>query len=386
MAGQQLLKLLRLQETYPDRKRLASIPVSRINGYPIEHAENSLAFHEHLKLASNIGAIIIRWRKHYEGIEIQAIDLKDVDKLAKFLGKVPLKERINKISESIDYMDCPDWLKAVFTKIFEQWQRGKSCYGLNLENSDTLPDIIKSIVAIESLPVNTSLDYRQFSIRYLGNTKRLKDISGALASLYREQLGMEGISERDVLLQLNLVPLEQPVLIRGPIKLSSGTQSISCDYIPYIGLSEQLLGDVHILRPPAYVLTIENLSSFLEYVNQIQDDGIVIYTAGYPVRALQRFYKKLAETTVTPLYHWGDTDPHGFLILKTLQNNVPNNIIHSHLMNPDKGEIYSAAQMSQLAKVLPINKEVDKVISCLMKQGEGCIEQESVRAVSPVCK
>ena len=134
----------------------------------------------------------------------------------------------------------------------------------------------------------------------------------------------------------------------------------------------------------AYLLTIENLSSFNEYTQSIQDSGIVLYTGGFPTKAFQRFYKRVVEQARAPVYRWGDTDPHGFLILKTLQQQVPDISLHPHLMDQPDGAAYSSFKLNELSRILPVNAQVDKLLSQLIDQGVGLVEQEEAEAVAPL--
>ena len=81
-------------------------------------------------------------------------------------------------------------------------------------------------------------------------------------------------------------------------------------------------------------------------------------TAGFPTRALQGFYRRLVSAVDVPLYHWGDTDVGGFRMLKCLQEAVQGREVQPHLMEGEGGAPYSKAQLSGLARMLPINPAV----------------------------
>ena len=153
-----------------------------------------------------------------------------------------------------------------------------------------------------------------------------------------------------------------------------------------IGIHDSCLENIELIKKPEYVLTIENLSSFNEYTQKIQDDGIVLYTGGFPTSTFQLFYKQLIEMAESQTYHWGDTDPHGFLILRTLQNIAGNAIVLPHLLDHPGGSAYSSSDKSALERIMPVNTIVDNLLLKLIDRGTGYIEQEEVEAISPVCR
>jgi hypothetical protein len=183
------------------------------------------------------------------------------------------------------------------------------------------------------------------------------------------------------------VPLSHPVLIHGPLDLTDGRKIITTDIQPYIGIPAAFLAEFNFIRPAQYVLSIENLSSFNEYTENIHDGGVVIYTGGFPTRSLQVFYQRLVSKVSTPVYHWGDTDPHGFLILKTMQEvagDITSISVMPHLMEVTDGDAYTDTQLSTLKRLLPINPHVDALIRTLIEKRTGLVEQELIAASSPL--
>jgi hypothetical protein len=307
--------------------------------------------------------------------------------LASFLDHDFLPDRVANIFSGIDTSDAPAWVGDAMGRIRQKWLTGKSVYGLSIEDADKLDDIVTTVAVLEALPSDVTFDYRQFGARYLGNSKRTRELTAPVAALFREQLKLQGMQEKDVLRQLNLVPLSHPVLIHGPLNFTDRGKTISADIQPYIGIPAAFLGDFHFIHPAQYVLSIENLSSFNEYTENIHDGGVVVYTAGFPTRSLQTFYRRLVSTAGAPVYHWGDTDPHGFLILKTLQNVAVDTTgisVMPHLMGGVAGGAYSDNQLSTLKRLVPVNPHVDALLCALIEEKSGLAEQEMIAASSPL--
>lgn len=378
-----LERLLGLGEVDKVRQRDITLPASRIAGYPFSDAEQADGFHAALKLAEEAGALRLEWRKHYEGHELARIRLSDIRRLADFMGVEYLPDRVNEVFGQLDTKDVPDWCKECLAQIQVAWRKGKSAYGLALTDVERLKPILQAVRVLTATPLMQTLDYRQFGARYLNDSKLTKAIERPLAALFRHCWGTRDLSDRDVMQKLNVVPLAHPVLMCGPMTVGTADSSVSVDVSPYLGVPDSWLQGVKVTEAPAYVLTIENLSSFNEYTQSIADGGIVLYTGGFPTSAFQAFYGNLVKQLQAPVYHWGDTDPHGFMILKTLQQQVPEYCVKPHLMDRPDGAPYSAVKLKELARIAPVNSKVDGLLERVIVRGTGCVEQEEVAAVSP---
>lgn len=378
-----LQNLLKQAEIEKERKRDITIPVTRISGYPFRDAMRTQELHSTLKLAVDAGAIRVEWAKHYEDHEIERIRLLDVRKLAEFLGQPFLPDAINSFFDSLDTNDFPEWGNQCLDKVRVSWIKGKSSFGLKWENRDQIPDLIKAVTMLENSPLTETMDYRQFGARVLGNSKRPRIIEKSLTALYRHHWQQPDRPDRDIMQELNIVPMAHPILISGPVCFHHGNDQLKADVTPYIGIHDTWLTEFTIPRQPAYILTIENLSSFNEYTTSIQDGGLVFYTGGFPTSVLQNFYKRLIATINCDTYHWGDIDPHGFWILRTLQQNAGKKVVLPHLMDQDYGEKYSPGQIKDLKRISPVNPTVDELLGRLAQRGYGLLEQEEIRAVAP---
>jgi hypothetical protein len=81
--------------------------------------------------------------------------------------------------------------------------------------------------------------------------------------------------------------------------------------------------------------TSENLASFQRHVREIQDSGLVIYTAGFPAPALVQFLQHLDKRLAAdcPFYHWGDRDPGGVRIYANIAAAYRRHDVRPHLMS-----------------------------------------------------
>jgi len=76
--------------------------------------------------------------------------------------------------------------------------------------------------------------------------------------------------------------------------------------------------------PARAVITVENLTSFYQYVLEGPPDELVIYLGGFANSAQKLFLQKLyrlcnEKENPVPFYHWGDLDLGGFKIWHNLK-------------------------------------------------------------------
>ena len=106
--------------------------------------------------------------------------------------------------------------------------------------------------------------------------------------------------------------------------LREGVIDLSAFY-PDLGLPVGWIRDLEIVESKAAaVITIENKSSFYQYLREGPTGRLVIYLGGYHNRGRRLLLEKLAayyrkEGRAVPFYHWGDMDLGGFQIWRHLK-------------------------------------------------------------------
>jgi len=165
----------------------------------------------------------------------------------------------------------------------------------------------------------------ELGARLFQNSKRLKNHS-VLTWLCRFLRQKNGIApecaDREILEKFGLTanPTASTVMLFGPFFYESAGERmtwihdlwhrnqsaiLSCDNL-------NGLGKISVSRP---VLTIENETVF-NRMKQGQTDYALVYTAGFPGRAVRKWIEALPPETL--LFHWGDGDPEGFEIAAIL--------------------------------------------------------------------
>jgi len=79
---------------------------------------------------------------------------------------------------------------------------------------------------------------------------------------------------------------------------------------------------------------VENLASFNRHCREIDDDGAVVFSGGFPSRAVMaaicRLDTLLPDTV--PFFHWGDGDRYGHLIFEYISKSL-DRTLRMHLMD-----------------------------------------------------
>ena len=382
-------QLVRKAETQPERKRdvllkRQDFAMDMQDTYPFRSAEVNWDFHAYLKTVEDKKLVSLEWEKHYHERSLERIRLHDAKGVARLLDYEYLPDKLARIEAGLQRPPEGHWLNAVIDEIFDAWRHGKGKKGLTIKQATRLDILVEAVLAIEAMPESGILDYRQFGARHLGNSKALLPIVSPLAHIYRSKMGTPELKPEDILAELNLVKMAHPVLITGPLKFRSGRQEVRTDVMPYLGIPGDNLGEFSVFNSPDYILTIENWSSFIEYVSSVEENAIVLYTGGYPTGCFQRFYQLLISKISSPVFHWGDSDPHGFQILKTLQNLAGEKTVRPHEMEIQNGGTFSDKQLGHIERLIPVNPPTDKILSIYLDKGEGLAEQETQTARSPV--
>jgi hypothetical protein len=87
--------------------------------------------------------------------------------------------------------------------------------------------------------------------------------------------------------------------------------------------------------PLVSALTIENLASFNRHVREVRQAGeLVVYTGGFPSRAVMKALQALCRAGMNALWHWGDIDEGGLRITDFLARKLPV-AVQPHLMTDD---------------------------------------------------
>jgi hypothetical protein len=206
-----------------------------------------------------------------------------------------------------------------------------------------------------------------------GNSKRLETLRPRLEQALT-QLSADSVTSLE---DLGLLEKPRQVLLHGPLRL--GDLDLAALRGPF-SLSETDLRAACDLHSAANrVLTVENETTFLELAKRNRDT-LLIQTS-YPNRAVLALLQRLPAEL--PVFHFGDTDPAGFDILRDLRQRTGRRIQPLHMAyrpHPDS-PILSAEEKTHLTRLLgdPSMADCREPLEAMRKAGtKGDYEQESL--------
>lgn len=265
------------------------------------------------------------------------------------------------------------------------WREFRSELRAGLE-IDVLNDAFRAAEYLTECP--PAVAPAELGARLFQDSKRLKNHSVLtwLCRFLRQKNGIDPeCADTEILEKFGLTanPTASTVMVFGPFCYESAGERmtwvedlwhrnqsaiLSCDNL-------NGLGKISISRP---VLTIENETVF-NRMKQGQTDYALVYTAGFPGRAVRRWIEALPPETL--LFHWGDGDPEGFEIAAILHALHPLELFRcdagSMEQRKDSAIPLSPAKQKRAERLartpdFPFQKEIDWIL-----QNRCWLEQES---------
>lgn len=241
------------------------------------------------------------------------------------------------------------------TIIIDKMDKYKS-YKSYFNSKEELEEIL---IILDNLEKQTEeISKRNFSAKYLNDSKRLEQVEGKITKIIRECLSVNGndditdIEDNDILTNYNIVKNPTFIYIKGHGKFKVNNQEFDLSKLEAeLILSTNHLKSLKILELNCEnIVTIENLTTFYEYpIN----NNLIIYLGGFHNSIRREFLCKLnIFDNNKKFYHCGDIDAGGFYILNHLIEKTGINFI------PIKMDIETLERYSKYTKEL--TKEDEK--------------------------
>ncbi len=190
-----------------------------------------------------------------------------------------------------------------------------------------LHDILAGLHAVFE-PRDGDIAKRLLSVRLYGDSKRWQALEKQIIAIIKEfQLiesgGTEGSAE--ILAEKGIVDNPGQINLAGPLFFSTSAGQVDLQsFYPDLGLSTEMAADLTVDSCPAEaVVTLENKTSFYQYVRCMPAAHLAIYLGGYHnpprrklLQELDRYFKK--NNRRVSFYHWGDLDYGGITIWQSL--------------------------------------------------------------------
>ena len=348
------------------------------------------AIHAYLENAEAAGAVTLEWGRRAAAQDLRRIRVKDADRLAAWLGVPRASAQAGAIEVQLAPLmsEAPDWLRDAYTQALAQWRLGGSPFRVPAADTAAAIRLFRVARAVAA-GEQEGLDLRRFSVQLLGDSKAAESILGRLGGLLRRnpewsQWGKDA----ELFRALGLEKFPPPLFIKGPLALEyGGVQWDLTPLRPYVALSPDAVTDIRPTDSLPYLLTIENLASFQRHVREVQDLGVVVYTAGFPAPALVRILGLLDQRLPAecPFYHWGDRDPGGLRIFTKIVAACPNHGVRSHLMEITSlgSRGWDQEERRSLERAISKGEAAGRLAEEWIAKGLGPLEQEAIDPVTP---
>jgi hypothetical protein len=220
-----------------------------------------------------------------------------------------------------------DWRRPALDGILDRLEAGKSPTPFSLGDEDWNRDVMEALLALPQEPV-VEMPYRVFSVRVFNDSKRFDVLKRAVARLARRHHSeWRGLTNREALRELGLVPNPSHLYLAGPWRLTSEGGAVAAvnAFSPSVGIPAAMAARVSRVRVDAdRVICVENLTPFYELVRRGGEDLATLCLLGNPSPACRHLLRRLVEDLPgdIPLYVWADLDYGGLNILSHVRRTV----------------------------------------------------------------
>ena len=278
-----------------------------------------------LAMVERAGGIHVR-RRRAGGVDlVESIRLGATGPVYHHLGRAPAGAKADQALARLEqHRSKSPALGSIVDQVRSAWSRNVSAFGLRPGEAARLVmaiDLAEALVARFRANDLSQSDFRSFSRAVVGDSKTLErlalTVSLVVQRLAPEVITPETQTAEEVIGTFGVMRLPQPFLISGPLALDG----IELPAIPYIGLPPEHFPRMTFARTPEYVLIIENFTSFIRHVREVNQDlaGVVIFSGGFPSRPTLKGIVHIAGLASAPTYHWGDIDLGGLRIFIHLE-------------------------------------------------------------------
>ena len=303
------------------------------------------------------GAVELIWDR--DGGFIQRVNLASVERLAAFLGKVPLS---NKIEAAHALFSLFIERFPVLQDILQRWGLLHKVRGLGPESAADWIDAIRTIeFARLNVDAEVALPIREASARIFNDSKRIEKLSAQVDVLLANSVDAEIRQVADVWYELGLFREEHPVRVAGKVIIERERVTALLD-APYCAFPASSI--LRVAGTPDSLMTIENQTTFhSEARRRCGDNVLLVYTAGMPSPAWRAMYARILKNLPpsVSVYHWSDIDEGGFRIAAALaqEANKAGRTLLPWKMHPDdvpterrrKASAYTLSKIMHFAEI-----------------------------------
>lgn len=246
------------------------------------------------------------------------LNLGYVDEIYDYLKRNKPKDELSNIKKILSSYKFDDFIEDFINYVYDYVNMKYTYPKIYFNDSKQLDLILKTFKEIFAL--KKEIKIRDFSAKYLGDSKLFDTIKSKVIKIIRDFDGNEYDSDEDVLSSYNLVKNSSYALIKNGLTFKLNCSIIDLDELGFeFSLSDEMIDKMEILKLKVKrVITIENLTSFYSFKD---DEALIIYLAGFHNHTKQKLLTKIySKYPNVEFYHFGDIDAGGFMIFMNLRN------------------------------------------------------------------
>ena len=271
------------------------------------------------------GLILVEWERFRVNDQATRVILvlDEVFRAYKQINRVPITDQQKRILTLLPKLENHPW-EWVKNWAFEKKKeltktKKRRIHPAELKKNEQLIHVLKELPEITK---EQSVPRRIISQKLLGDSKKFEnEMQPLLLSAFKKHGPCEFERDIDYLDYLGITINPQQVLIAGGGRYRIEEKEIDLYVLPgEIGLSHETVAAITIEQLPQQIVTIENLTSFHQFIKIAGNEKILtIYTGGFPNKTVQAFISKVASylqtrKNTTNCRHWGDMDYGGINI------------------------------------------------------------------------
>jgi hypothetical protein len=288
---------------------------------------------EALQRLADRGCLRLHWRKWEDGNWLDKVDLiaEGAETVYRLLGRAPLNEQEASLRRLLsEQTPQASWHSDFLGWALHRLANHSSVAPLKLSTTEAGArwnhDLLAALAALAQL-CEPALE-RKFSVRLFGDSKRFEDLRGAVIRTLRRhdpESAFFGDDDGALLRAYRLERAPEYVPIAGPMIMQSDHQTLDLTpFVAGVAIPATTLNQVTTHRcDGSAVVTVENSTSFSEFVTAKPASILAIYTGGFASPALVGTLRKIrAGRPELPFFHWGDLDVGGLRILAHLRKSL----------------------------------------------------------------
>lgn len=360
--------------------------------FALRDRSQAVEFRAEIQVAADKGAIRIQsLPRAAPPMDVQAIEVADIRKLAEYLGEPLGADRLQHArAELAPFMEQ----LPVLGNVLSTWGEGKKVRGC-----DPTPDAVSALVdatkvVLARRDATEDMMLRRFSRSMFKNSKRIEAIEPWVDLAYGGDLAPSGLHSEDVRSALGLHHEPQAFFLYG--KVEYWTRSVPVHVQPpYVGLPTRDIKGFQFTEQPVALLLVENKQSFHEFAAKSEHlPCAVVYTAGMPSPSWRQAMGLLlaALDPLVPVYHMGDIDLGGFRIAANIAKLVraAGRELRPWLMDPSELAVIGyELEMTDENRNIPAMQRWCReagweAIADELARTPGSVEQELIEARFPI--